>query len=303
MKINEIGSIESLKQFIEEGGDINENISLYNKDRNNILFFLLRKQGKNLSLPLFEEIIKSGADINFVNDLNENLLFYANTRELAELLIKYEIDMTVKNKEGLNPLLINLLPIEVIEVYLKNGMNISELSGDKSINYFKSLLIPCCSKDTLDRMLLGLSYIKAPLPDDIIAVYLTMFKNDNKWYSSESLKKCISEIVNKGIDIASYTEEFKYVLYTAQKYYDDFTKPYMNKSSGNMPAMCPLIERMNSVMFDEYYKLIKKNDKKSLYFVENIVIPYASPEVISLMEKSILCNMYDGQKKHIISRI
>lgn len=303
MEIKEICSIESLRQFIKEGGDINENISIYNKDKNNILFFLLRKDGKQLSLALFEEIIKSGADINFLNDNNENLLFYATTKDLALLLIKYKIDMTVKNKEGLNPLFINLLPIEVIEIYLKNGMNISELSDDKSTNYFKSLLIPCCSKDTLDRMFLGLNYIKTPLPDDIMAVYLTMCKNDQKWYSEESLKRCISEIVNKGIDIASYAEEFKYVLATAQKYYEDYVKPYRNKSSGDMPAMCPLIEKMNRIMFDEYYKLFKRTDKEALYFVENIVIPYGSPEAISLMEKNILCNIHIADKKSIIVRI
>lgn len=303
MKITDINSIETLEAFIREGGNINEDISLYNNDKHNILFYLLRKNGKKLSLPLFEEVIKSGANINFLNDQNENLLFYAHSKELAEMLIKYNIDTTIKNKNGFNPLLINLLPIEVDEVYFNHGMNISELTSIGNINYFKSLLMPTASKDTVERMLLGLKYFKSPLPEDIIAIYLTVFKNYKKWYSEESLKRCISEIINKHVDIASYAEEFKYVLDTAQKYYEDYVKPHRNKSSGDMPAMCPLIERMNFIMFDEYYKLLKRTDQKALYFVENIVIPYASPEVISLMEKSILCNIYSEEKKPIIVRI
>lgn len=303
MKITDINSIDTLKVFIKEGGNINENISLYNNDKHNILFYLLRKNGKKLSLPLFEEVIKSGANINFLNDQNESLLFYAHSKELAEMLIKYNIDTTIKNKDGLNPLLINLLPIEVEEVYFKHDMNISELTQQGNINYFKSLLMPTVSKDTVDRMLLGLKYLKSPLPEDIVAIYLTVCKNERKWYSEDSLKKCLNELIKKGLDITLYTEEFKYVFENSQRYYEQYVSPYMNLPNNDKPKFCPFIERMNDILLQEYFNIIKRKDKMSLYFKENIIIKYSNPETIAIVEKTILSNLYSTEKKYKNIRI
>lgn len=297
MNIKEIDNYEKFKYFINNNGNINQLIP-HKSGELNFLFFIILENQKSLSREFLKEIIKSGIDINHVNSRNENVLFYIENKECAEILLQAGININQKNLHKENPLMLNsLIPLEVMKVYAQYGMSFSEKeSGVKDMDYFQSLNSPFQEENFIERIKLGIEYYNTDLPESIIEVLFSIAKNNkyNMEKNSEIVKDIMIEISRNNFDFTLYTEKFVsfYEEYKHSKIINDYS----------FDSKKDLLERNNIIFKESYISIMKRKDSNAKHFIENFMLKYIDPVLLSEIEKNVLTeNFLKINKKSALS--
>lgn len=128
-----VGGYQYAKYFIEKGIDINQ----IDNSGDSVLLFTLRKGFYVNNLKMVKLLIEHNIDINIPNDEDEIPLYYANTPEICEILIKAGADISNKNilfKHVFNN------NIRTVQFLLENGFDINQTDyrGNKLLSKSKS---------------------------------------------------------------------------------------------------------------------------------------------------------------------
>lgn len=296
MNIKEIDNYEKFKYFINNNGNINQLIP-HKSGELNFLFFIILENQKSLSREFLKEIIKSGIDINHVNSQNENVLFYVENKECAEILLQAGININQKNLHKENPLMLNsLIPLEVMKIYAQYGMSFSEKeSGDRDMDYFQSLCSPFQEKDFIERIKLGIEYYDTGLPESIIEVLFCIAKNKyDLEKNSEIVKDIMIKISRNNFDFALHTDRFVsfYEAYKHSKIINDYS----------FDSKKDVLERNNMIFKETYISLMKRKDNNAKHFIENFMLKYIDSVLLSEIERNVLTdNSLKINKKSALS--
>ena len=104
-------NIELVKLLLEKGAEPN-NTSLFNA-----------VYGKNLAIVKL--LLEYGADVHTKNSNGRNVLFYANSKEIAQTLIDRGLDVNTKyTKDNTTPIF-TLWNLEVIQLLINNGADVN----------------------------------------------------------------------------------------------------------------------------------------------------------------------------------
>lgn len=162
-------STKSLKQFIYEGGNVNEVIPDRNKKLpyyQNLLIQALRREKS--SFVFFEHLVQAGIDVNFIDYYGNNALFYTKNIKIAQLLIDNGCDVLHLNKENESAIRNNNIPPEVIRLYCEKGINIHNPIIDPflgKVDYFIHIQELLFEQYFKEKFLIGIEYFKDTYPD------------------------------------------------------------------------------------------------------------------------------------------
>jgi len=128
-----VGGYQYAKYFIDNGIDINQ----IDNSGDSVLLFTLRKGFYVNNLKMVKLLVEHNIDINIPNDEDEIPLYYANTPEICEVLIKAGADISNKNilfKHVSNN------NIRTVQFLLENGFDINQTDyrGNKLLSKSKS---------------------------------------------------------------------------------------------------------------------------------------------------------------------
>jgi hypothetical protein len=97
-----------IKKIMNEGIDLNFTFRRLGWHSNcTPLQLLLREK---FSTCFIQEFIEAGADVNFLNDSGEHSLFYVQTTEQIDLLRSLNVDLELKNEQGISTVSSNINP-------------------------------------------------------------------------------------------------------------------------------------------------------------------------------------------------
>lgn len=118
------GDFDHVKPYVKNG--ILNNITSYSL--NQALIVAIKKG----YIDIFKYLIQNGADINVVDYNNNNMLMMEPTLEMVKFLLKFNINVNLKNKNGVTPLIYALKNsnIENAELLIEAGANIIDADND-----------------------------------------------------------------------------------------------------------------------------------------------------------------------------
>lgn len=126
-----VGGYQYAKIFIDEGIDINQ----IDSEGDSILLFTLKKGYYAKNLNMVKLLTENNIDVNTPNDEDEIPLYYANTPEICDILIKAGADISNKNilfKHVANN------NFNTVQFLLNNGFNINQTDYRGNKLLFKS---------------------------------------------------------------------------------------------------------------------------------------------------------------------
>lgn len=284
MNIQEINSVKKLKDFIQQGGNINEKIKSKYSYEENILIHLLRKN--TATFKLIKEIINSGIEINYINSENENALFYIQKDEklkIVNLLIQAGIDINHLNKKRQNALLVGKIPPNVIEAYIKNDMNIYQV--DKFGANFFDRKNDNLKSDIFKILKIGLENYHNTYPNEVLTQFFNVFSNEQAEnnYIIDKLKK-------NNFNFENAYEHFK-------EFYDFSYK--MEKFSGKEGE--DKIKNINFLFIEIFKEIEMKETPQATLFKESFMNRYL-PDLRSQIQKELLEKSLKTTNSHCVIR-
>lgn len=284
MNIQEINSVKKLKDFIQQGGNINEKIKSKYSYEENILIHLLRKNTANFKL--IKEIINSGIEINYINSENENALFYIQKDEklkIVNLLIQAGIDINHLNKKRQNALLVGKIPPNVIEAYIKNDMNIYQV--DKFGASFFDRKNDNLKSDIFKILKIGLENYHNTYPNEVLTQFFHVFSDEQAEnnYIIDKLKK-------NNFNFENAYEHFK-------EFYDFSYK--MENFSGKEGK--DKIKNINFLFMEIFKEIEMKETPQATLFKESFMNRYL-PDLRSQIQKELLEKSLKTKNSHCVIR-
>lgn len=201
--------IISIKKIIKSGANIN----LVNNKGNNILLEFIEKQNKlNFeSIEVIDYLIKSGININHQNKDGDTALILSSKKRfktLTHLLLGYEPNINIRNKNHENVLYFNLSDKDLPKIIISKGLKIRKYELNKLM---EKAIIDNNLELTKFFINKGAKLERINMNNVLENLALNSIDSNNDLKSSNKIK-LISYLISKGFNINSRNKDMDSIL-------------------------------------------------------------------------------------------